>query len=271
MARPRKQTVDYFPHDTDASLSSKETIPALETRWGNDGYAFWFKLLELLGRSPGLYYNFSTPRQLEKLRTQTRQKDTETILEMLKLLDTLEAIDHELYMNGIIWCQNFSIGVKDAFVRSIDGAPEKPDFGFLLAETPEFNTETQESNTETPQNKIKENKGNKNKVNIYSDKDYVNYENNGAGTIWVEALAIIKEMVSEPNYRTWFEKTKGVRYDKGSFVILAPNGNGREYLCKNAYSVIEKALLDLIEPGTRISVISKDFTQVTIPSQQVRG
>ena len=45
MARPAKTSVDYFPH----MAHSGKTIAILEARWGNDGYAFWFKLLELLG------------------------------------------------------------------------------------------------------------------------------------------------------------------------------------------------------------------------------
>jgi len=47
MARPRKQTVDYFPHDTD--VSSGKTLTILQSKYGNDGYAFWFKLLRMPG------------------------------------------------------------------------------------------------------------------------------------------------------------------------------------------------------------------------------
>jgi hypothetical protein len=52
MARPTKQTVDYFPHD----CHHGQTIYILEKRFGNDGYAFWFNLLELLGSSEGALY-----------------------------------------------------------------------------------------------------------------------------------------------------------------------------------------------------------------------
>ena len=45
MARPKKQTVDYFPH----IIKQGKTMTILENRFGNDGYAFWFKLLEILG------------------------------------------------------------------------------------------------------------------------------------------------------------------------------------------------------------------------------
>ena len=54
MARPRKTGMDYFPHDTTASGDDK--LAALEAVFGNDGYAFYFKVLELVyrgGLSPG--------------------------------------------------------------------------------------------------------------------------------------------------------------------------------------------------------------------------
>lgn len=49
MARPRKTGLDYFPHDTDAS--SDEKIETLRAVHGNDGYAFYFILLERIYRS----------------------------------------------------------------------------------------------------------------------------------------------------------------------------------------------------------------------------
>ena len=49
MARPVKQGMDYFPHDTDAA--SDEKIEALRALHGNDGYAFYFVLLERIYRT----------------------------------------------------------------------------------------------------------------------------------------------------------------------------------------------------------------------------
>jgi len=153
MARPHKKTVGYFPHVTNAN--DRKTIPVLQSKWGNDGYAFWFKLLELLGRSPGLFFDYNEPSDLEFLSAKTNQKDTETVLKMLETLDVLRALDHELYKNNIIWIQNFVDGVADAFGRSVNGVPEKPDFklmckikGNLLVETTEKATDT---TTEIPQ------------------------------------------------------------------------------------------------------------------------
>ncbi len=56
MARPKKQTVDYFPH----FVKGGRTIFILENKFGNDGYAFWFKLLEILGESEGIFLTLQT-------------------------------------------------------------------------------------------------------------------------------------------------------------------------------------------------------------------
>ncbi len=55
MARPKKQVVDYFPH----VCSQGKTMFILEQKYGNNGYAFWFKLLELLGDAPGHFLDIN--------------------------------------------------------------------------------------------------------------------------------------------------------------------------------------------------------------------
>ena len=65
MGRPAKQTVDYFPHY--ANASSRKTVEIMEVEFGAAGYAFWFKLLELLCRSPGHYYTFPNEEELMAL------------------------------------------------------------------------------------------------------------------------------------------------------------------------------------------------------------
>ncbi|MDP4159793.1 MAG: DUF4373 domain-containing protein [Bacillota bacterium] len=49
MARPQKEGMDYFPHDNDAV--NDEKIEALRVLYGNDGYAFYFILLERIYRT----------------------------------------------------------------------------------------------------------------------------------------------------------------------------------------------------------------------------
>lgn len=49
MGRPRKEGMDYFPHDVDAAQDEK--IEAMRSVHGNDGYAFYFITLERIYRS----------------------------------------------------------------------------------------------------------------------------------------------------------------------------------------------------------------------------
>src|SRR5574343_514616 len=49
MARPVKQGLDYFPHDTDASMDEK--IEGIEALFGLEGYAVYFKLCERIYRT----------------------------------------------------------------------------------------------------------------------------------------------------------------------------------------------------------------------------
>jgi len=50
MGRPLKQGLDFFPHDCDASFDPK--IERLRAAYGNDGYAFYFILLEVIYSQP---------------------------------------------------------------------------------------------------------------------------------------------------------------------------------------------------------------------------
>jgi len=57
MARPRKEGLSYFPHDCDAS--GDEKIEALRSLFGNDGYAFYFIMLERIYRAPNCELSIS--------------------------------------------------------------------------------------------------------------------------------------------------------------------------------------------------------------------
>ena len=102
MGRPRKQTVDYFPHFVGADSKTKFI---LENKWGNDGYAFWFKLLELLGRSDGHCYDCSVSANKMYLVSLARVSE-ETADDILETLAELGKIDKELWdTHKLIWCQ----------------------------------------------------------------------------------------------------------------------------------------------------------------------
>jgi hypothetical protein len=121
MARPQKETVDYFPH----YCNHKRTMFVLEERYGNDGYAFWFKLLEMLGNTKGHYLDLNDASEMEFLLAKTHLSEVSAV-ETLGLLAKLGAIDPEAWSHKAIWCQNFVDGVAPVYQSRHQPVPTKP-------------------------------------------------------------------------------------------------------------------------------------------------
>jgi hypothetical protein len=99
----------------------------LERKHGIYGYAFWWKLLEILGDTEGHYLDCENEVTWEFL-TSVIPKDLKFFEEVLNLLATLGAIDTELWRSDrVIWSQNFVDGVSDAYRNRIVDIPKKPD------------------------------------------------------------------------------------------------------------------------------------------------
>ena len=133
MARPKKQTVDYYPHVAKAG----KTIFILESRWGNDGYAFLHKLLETICSTNGHVINYGNPGEKEFLLAKTRTNE-ETATAILDKLAELGKIDSELWAEKYIWYQNLVNNVKDAYKKRIYDLPTKPCLQFLKPHSIEF-------------------------------------------------------------------------------------------------------------------------------------
>lgn len=122
MARPNKETVDYYPH----FVKSGRTIFILESKYGNDGYAFWFKLLEILGEADGHWLDCSVPTNWAYLLAKTRCNE-ETAKGIIGTLLTLGKIDCELWNNRqVIWCQNFVNNVSNVYKMRRADVPARP-------------------------------------------------------------------------------------------------------------------------------------------------
>jgi len=122
MARPQKRTVDYFPH----YANTGKTLLILQNEFGNDGYAFWFKLLSLLCKTDGQVYDYKNPASWRLLLAETSV--TEVIAEnILQILADIDAIDKELHFHKVIWSQNLIENLADVYDRRTNGSkPVKP-------------------------------------------------------------------------------------------------------------------------------------------------
>lgn len=122
MARPLKRTVDYFPH----MVNIGKTLLILQNEFGNDGYAFWFKLLTLLCKTDGQVYDYNNPASWRLLLAETSVSE-DTANKVLQLLADIEAIDPELYLAKIIWVQHLVDNLSDVYTRRRNGSvPSRP-------------------------------------------------------------------------------------------------------------------------------------------------
>ena len=123
MARPKKNTVDYFPHDCHWSKELEIFI----NKHGNKGYAFYFRLLELLGVTPDHKYDYSKPIDYQYLvsKTEVDEKKLEVYIEYLV---SIGVIDEELWKEKKIWVQSFVDSVAEVYEKRITQLPTKEGF-----------------------------------------------------------------------------------------------------------------------------------------------
>lgn len=151
MARPQKQTVDYFPHD--AKASEGDTLTILQSRFGNDGYAFWFKLLEKVSSSENHFIDCRNPLKWQLLLAKTSVNE-EKGSAIMALLCELEAIDAQLWRESrIIWCQKLVDNISDAYKNRNRPVPERP---ISTTDNSVSSKKTPVSSADKPQTKLKE-------------------------------------------------------------------------------------------------------------------
>lgn len=120
MTKKRKK-ISWFHHYTEHG----KTLSVLEGRWGNNGYAFFFKLLEVLCCSDGLYLELNDINK-NYLLSITHIDET-TLINIINSLVEMGKIDRELWENQrVIWYENL-VDSLDPY-RDYSGAnrPQKP-------------------------------------------------------------------------------------------------------------------------------------------------
>jgi ribosomal protein S13 len=127
MSRPRKNIIDYFPHDCNPDM----ILDIIVGQYGNDGYVFFYRLRELLGRIDGHTYKCETQLELNYLLTQT-VNDREKVEAIINLLCELDAIDKEIWdKEQRIWWQSFVDLLDDVYDKRKNDKPTKNSFRSL--------------------------------------------------------------------------------------------------------------------------------------------
>lgn len=113
MARPSRNTVDYFPF----ICEDGKKMFYIEQTYGNDGFAVFVKLLRELAKTEYHYLNLSDNNTLLFLAAKCRVSK-EVMISIINDLVTIGKFDATLWVeNNVVWCQDFIDSIQDAYIK----------------------------------------------------------------------------------------------------------------------------------------------------------
>jgi len=113
MARPERNTVDYFPYIVDEG----EKMFYIEETYGNDGFSTFIKILTFLAKTDYHYLDLSKPTTQMFLSAKCKVS-RETLNSIITDLVELGKFNKSLWIeNKIIWCQDFIDSIQDAYKK----------------------------------------------------------------------------------------------------------------------------------------------------------
>jgi hypothetical protein len=150
MSRPRKAVVDYFPH----YVNHGKTMFTIESKYGNDGYSFWFKTLELLGATDHHFLDCNDTETWEYLIAITKVSEN-TAKSILDTCSKLGAIDQDLWGNKIIRSDNFIENLNTVYKRREISVISKEE---VLCFCKQKSQSTEVPSNRKPQSKVQDSK-----------------------------------------------------------------------------------------------------------------
>ena len=115
MARSEKTTVDYYPF----LCKEGETMFVIDRKYGNDGYATWFKILRQLAVTSNHFIDLSKGNTLLFLASKCNISG-EKLEEIITDLCALGEFDEELWSDKIVWSDKFIENIQDAYKKRIN-------------------------------------------------------------------------------------------------------------------------------------------------------
>ena len=170
MSRIKKNTVDYFPHP----VKDGDRMFVMETKFGMAGYACYYKLLQLLGRSEDHFADFNTVKTLMTFSASLKVNES-LALEMLSALAELGTLDLELWnAKKIAWCQELVDSIstvysdnrrRDIPQKPLITAENTPSAGFsAVNDLPNDHSTAKSTQSKVKESKVKESKVKESKV-----------------------------------------------------------------------------------------------------------
>lgn len=173
MARKRKNTVDYFPH----IINEGKTMFIIESKYKNDGYATWYKILERLGKSENHFIDLSDTKELMYLASKCNM-DEDKLKSIIKDLVDLGEFDKYLWdSHSVIWGQKFVDSIEDVYKRRYT---EMPTINLICQQLGIKCKQKEQNDDRSTQSKVKDSKV-KEIIKEYSFEDFWNLYNKKVG------------------------------------------------------------------------------------------
>ena len=176
MARKSRNNVDYFPH----SVSHGKKMFYIRSKFGNDGYAIWFMLLEKIGAAEYHYLDLSDKIQMMYLSSEFMVSEI-VMKEVIDLLVEFGEFDAELWSEyKVLFNQKFIDNIEDAYSKRGNDCINRNSLLRLLSSKIRPNGDKLrpfEDNgclkgVHNPQSKVKESKLNESRVVITRAQDF---------------------------------------------------------------------------------------------------
>ena len=162
MARPQKNIVEYFSH----YVTPGKELQLLTDKFGNDGYAFYFRLRELLGRTPNHCY--SVEDEIDWLFfVKQMGLDEDRTSDIINYSVKIRDLDKQSWEDKRLWSQNFVDELVHVYDKRTSDLPDKNSFrnentSFRVG-NPSYVNENPSFRSDNSQSKVKERKVNKSK------------------------------------------------------------------------------------------------------------
>ena len=123
MARPQKNIVEYFSH----YVTPGKELQLLTDKFGNDGYAFYFRLRELLGRTPN--HSYSVEDEIDWLFfVKQMGLDEDRTSDIIQYSVKIRDLDKESWEDKRLWSQNFVDELVPVYEKRTSDLPDKNSF-----------------------------------------------------------------------------------------------------------------------------------------------